>query len=847
MSNEVFTGGATTSQHVDAEDDDHFQNTTFKLKRTRSLGLLDEFIPGENEAKLKAIENKEKHAGEAVSPAAEPTNLAPRDDDDQLADKPGSPGSPAATPQSPTSPSPLPFSPELLPHDDSNIAPEPLRHVDYLLHQWDVSDISKSWRYVISRRKNVANAARLENASWRTWAQRRLNLKTLNPEEVNWLKDNDVTWLFGPIVDDDDHDDAGPGEHHANGGVSTASSVMAGDILISRKKHGPKPILKKRTVQELIILHSNLLKLEIATARAEQEQRRREDAANMARQQGLAEKPPEYFDYNAISAKLNLQYKNCSGSNSLAGSRTNSTANLPEVSPTEVAKRLEGLSKLESVEPVAKSERHIHFNNTVEQCMAVNEYDDDDDDVQELQYGHRYYEDYGPEFEEYDDDADDDGEADDDDDEDDDDDDGLYINPPKSPNVMPTIPGLLSSSRADKDSECESISTTNLKVYRSIRLLSPTTLNQDDSSDESNLDEPFMLHSLANSTRAYDYYYDYNSVYEVNANHAVYGNNPKLKPPDVVDLPENISVGLNFQYDIIEDENGPNVYAALPVLDATTRSIEIDDHRERLPITSLENSARPNPLLLDSSLDSDLDSDLDAGLSISARNSSQSLAQMVFGLTPGAPKQEQTEQAGASGENKKDGGDKTSKSPENDDSHYPQQEPEPVAAHISNINPRYSSTSLSKQPHLLSSLHDLFFQSGMTKLQDTENPLSESFFTPKTPDPEEKPAHYAGLTTPPVQRKSLPLPPQTTLENAFRGNVPRAASKKLIIYDSEDDSDSEDSDEGGELQTRPLSRTSFASLHQLAGRNGISASSPEEEPKKGLAMSNLLNSWNKQS
>ena len=30
---DVFTGGATTSQHVEAEDDDHFENTTFKLKR----------------------------------------------------------------------------------------------------------------------------------------------------------------------------------------------------------------------------------------------------------------------------------------------------------------------------------------------------------------------------------------------------------------------------------------------------------------------------------------------------------------------------------------------------------------------------------------------------------------------------------------------------------------------------------------------------------------------------------------------------------------------------------------------------------------------------------------------
>ncbi|ODV92979.1 hypothetical protein PACTADRAFT_5532, partial [Pachysolen tannophilus NRRL Y-2460] len=41
---EVFQGGATTSQHVEAKDDDHFENTTFRLKRTRSLGLLDDFI-----------------------------------------------------------------------------------------------------------------------------------------------------------------------------------------------------------------------------------------------------------------------------------------------------------------------------------------------------------------------------------------------------------------------------------------------------------------------------------------------------------------------------------------------------------------------------------------------------------------------------------------------------------------------------------------------------------------------------------------------------------------------------------------------------------------------------------
>lgn len=32
----------------------------------------------------------------------------------------------------------------------------------------------------------IANGVRLENASWRTWAKQRGNLKTINPETLNW-------------------------------------------------------------------------------------------------------------------------------------------------------------------------------------------------------------------------------------------------------------------------------------------------------------------------------------------------------------------------------------------------------------------------------------------------------------------------------------------------------------------------------------------------------------------------------------------------------------------------------------------------------------------------------------
>ncbi|KAK0547306.1 protein phosphatase regulator [Tilletia horrida] len=58
----------------------------------------------------------------------------------------------------------------------------------------------------MTKSKNeITNGVRLENASWRTWAKQRGNLKTISPETLNWLKDSDVTWLYGPL-----HEKANP-------------------------------------------------------------------------------------------------------------------------------------------------------------------------------------------------------------------------------------------------------------------------------------------------------------------------------------------------------------------------------------------------------------------------------------------------------------------------------------------------------------------------------------------------------------------------------------------------------------------------------------------------------------
>lgn len=83
-------------------------------------------------------------------------------------------------------------SPSLLPtHVEDDIWSErglaPSRHVDYLSHDWQEPDIWSSWRYVRKEKAGFPQiAARLENASWRTWAKSKYKLKTITPEALNW-------------------------------------------------------------------------------------------------------------------------------------------------------------------------------------------------------------------------------------------------------------------------------------------------------------------------------------------------------------------------------------------------------------------------------------------------------------------------------------------------------------------------------------------------------------------------------------------------------------------------------------------------------------------------------------
>ncbi|CRL19975.1 unnamed protein product [Penicillium camemberti] len=216
--------------------------------------------------------------------------------------------------------------------DDSLIEDEPSRHVDYLSHDWKEEDIWSSWRYVTSRRNDYSNGVRLENASWRTWAKAKHNLKTISPESLNWLKDCDVTWLYGPLKSSVER--------------ATSPSPPPSRLDTPNSYLDRKPILKKKTASETILQRSlsqhTLLQHAGAILKAQ------EAESNWAR-------PP----FPRSNTDLDqLHHRTGSSTYSLGGTLTTSSSS-GMTSPSE--------------------RRHIHFNNEVVQCIAVEAkgYEDD--------------------------------------------------------------------------------------------------------------------------------------------------------------------------------------------------------------------------------------------------------------------------------------------------------------------------------------------------------------------------------------------------------------------------------------------------------------------------------------
>ncbi|TFK29617.1 hypothetical protein FA15DRAFT_699884 [Coprinopsis marcescibilis] len=127
--------------------------------------------------------------------------------------------------------------------DDTFVKTQAHGQVDYLSHEWQEEDVWKSWRNMTKQKNEIANGVRLENASWRTWWKQRNKLKTVTPETLNWLKDSDVTWLYGPLHTANDY------KPSQNAGAVSESSSQSSN---RDQKPSHKPILKHRSISELL-------------------------------------------------------------------------------------------------------------------------------------------------------------------------------------------------------------------------------------------------------------------------------------------------------------------------------------------------------------------------------------------------------------------------------------------------------------------------------------------------------------------------------------------------------------------------------------------------------------------
>ncbi|GAC97865.1 regulation of carbohydrate metabolism-related protein [Pseudozyma hubeiensis SY62] len=229
--------------------------------------------------------------------------------------------------------------------------------VDYLSHQWTDEDVWSSWKAMTKQKNQIANGVRLENASWRTWAKQRGNLKTISPETLNWLKDSDVTWLYGPL-------------HEHVESVPPPKLATTADRLDLDDGHRVRSILKHRTISDMLTTPGNA-----ASPSAELETNPIDE--HMQEQDRKAEQEAA----TAVQRKPLIAVKSDSNLVSRAPKRTGgSPSAMPLVSAQK--KKTPSIGRADSLG--ADEKRHISFNHRVEQCIALDhkypDYDDYDED-----------------------------------------------------------------------------------------------------------------------------------------------------------------------------------------------------------------------------------------------------------------------------------------------------------------------------------------------------------------------------------------------------------------------------------------------------------------------------------
>ncbi|KAK2468766.1 hypothetical protein H9L39_19693 [Fusarium oxysporum f. sp. albedinis] len=230
--------------------------------------------------------------------------------------------------------------------DDMAVSSRPSRQVDYLSHNWREEDIWSSWRYILMRRGELPNSIRLENAVWRAWVKAKNNLKTISPEALDWLKDCDITWLYGPL-------------HSVPNAFKSVQTELSKVPLPRTDPHvnlDKRPILKKRSMSEEMLQRSSSTAslFKAATAAVKVENTREILGPHMSR--SSTDYPHKPFSQRRL------------------GGESSSANTSPESS---------------GITPPNCERKHTRFNERVEQCIAVEVkgVDHDNDELDTGRYG----------------------------------------------------------------------------------------------------------------------------------------------------------------------------------------------------------------------------------------------------------------------------------------------------------------------------------------------------------------------------------------------------------------------------------------------------------------------------
>lgn len=231
--------------------------------------------------------------------------------------------------------------------DDTAVKQEPSRQVDFLSHEWREEDIWSSWRHIVSQRKTIyGERSRLENASWRTWAKAKFDLRTVSPERLNWLKESDVTWLYGPLK-------------QATSYPITQEPIPDSQISRNSSFINKKPILKKRSMSEVMLQKS------ISTSSLVKQ------AADRVQAQGTHHRRTG-TNSDIVDSKLQSETPSRDQVDYFTSRSTSSGG-----SPSETHEK-----------------RHIRFDERVEQCIAIDckdpgpDMDDESEDEEDTQVPH---------------------------------------------------------------------------------------------------------------------------------------------------------------------------------------------------------------------------------------------------------------------------------------------------------------------------------------------------------------------------------------------------------------------------------------------------------------------------